>query len=86
MEIGLEIIISSIFEYKHCFFARFILSEGHGQMEIILLHCHNPKQFKTTLVGVVLLSVWKPHQSTTTTTTQPRKLMFGMQPYLNLTR
>jgi hypothetical protein len=32
------------------------------------------KQLKTTLVGVVLLSV------------KPRKLIFGMQPYFNPTR
>jgi hypothetical protein len=38
-------------------------------------NCHNPtnnpKQLKTTFVGVVLLSVRKPHHHTTTTTLGP---------------
>ena len=54
--------------------------------------CHNPtnnpKQLKTTFVGVVLLSVRKNHHHTTTTppcdyilatSRQPRKLIFGRQ-------
>ena len=57
-------------------------------------NCHNPtnnpKELKTTFVGVVLLSVKK----TTTTGThynfgsskKNRKLIFGMQPYFNPTR
>jgi hypothetical protein len=62
-------------------------------------YCHNPtnnlKQPKTTFVGVVLLSVrknhTKPHQTTpcdyiSSSSMQPRKLIFGMQPYYNTTR
>ena len=40
-----------------------------------ICYCHNPtnnpKQLKTTFVGVVLLSVRKPHHTTTTTTLGP---------------
>jgi hypothetical protein len=67
-------------------------------------YCHNPtnnpKQLKTTFVGVVLLSVKNPpphHHTTPHHTTpqcdytsgssrQPSKLIFGMQPYSNPTR
>jgi hypothetical protein len=57
--------------------------------------CHNPtnnpKQLKTTFVGVVILSVRKtttPPRLITIyfTSRQPRKLIFGMQSYSNPTR
>jgi hypothetical protein len=46
--------------------------KGHN-FQLKMIYCHNPtnnpKQFKTTFVGVVLLSVKKKHHHTNTTTT-----------------
>jgi hypothetical protein len=58
------------------------------------LICHNPtnnpKQLKTSFVGVVLLSVKKNHHTGTDynsgSSRQPGKLIFGMQPHFNPTR
>ena len=66
-------------------------------------YCHNPtnnpKQLKTTFVGVVLLSVKNPTTTTTPhhhnhvgcdynsgSSRQPKNLIFGMQLYFNPTR
>ena len=54
----------------------------------ILFCCHNLGQPKTKSPRVVLLSVRKPHHHTTgdhyiySTSRQPRKLSFGIQPQL----
>ena len=55
-------------------------------------YCHNPGQPKTISPGVVLISVRKttPHHTgddyNSGSSRQPRKLIFGMQPYSNPTR
>jgi hypothetical protein len=46
---------------------------------------NNPKQLKTTFVVVVLLSVKNHHHTDYGSSKQPRKLIFGVQPYLNPT-
>jgi hypothetical protein len=59
--------------------------------------CHNPtinpKQPKTTFVGIVLLSVKKPPHHhhpgfhyNLGSFRQPKNMIFGMQPYFNPTR
>jgi hypothetical protein len=86
----LNIIIVESYYFVSCIHPLFLISYCHNPT-------NNPKQLKATFVGVVLLSVRKNHTTTTTTTTtttprchyilrQPRKTIFGMQPYFNPTR
>ena len=72
--------------YPNIFKVSFMLS-------FVIATTQPTKQLKTTLVGVVLLSVKKKNHHhhvrchyILSSSRQPRKLIFGMQPYFNPTR